>query len=207
MAELFKKAQVRKEEINPVLLQEPMVLETHSCFCDTEIEELKKQAYQQGYCAGKEEEQEINEQTAVLKQNLETLLAAIPKALADLRLDLNTEIAPIIIHIVKHYFSEQITNPKALESQINQILSQINHQQKIELYLHPDDLTALQKGKLHLQAAALNNLMVKSDDALSLGGCVIKSEHGIFDASIERQIDRLKQFLLEIKQGDKRCIP
>lgn len=147
-----------------------------------------------------EEIQHEKEELRGLKQQLETLLNAIPKAIEHHRLNLSDEIADISLLITQQYFVERQANPEALRMQINHVLSQLNQQQEIELYLHPKDIALLQEEKRPLETAHIRGLHIKSDDSLTLGGCVIKTNHGVFDASIEQQIERLKDFLLEQKQ-------
>lgn len=133
--------------------------------------------------------------------SLKALLHSIPKAINDNRLALAHDIADIVLVIVQQFFINQQHNVDAISQQINHVLQQLNQKQTIELVLHPHDLALLQQGKLTLDVGTSTNLRIISDEQLRLGGCLINSEHGLFDASIERQIDQLKQFLMQIKQG------
>lgn len=166
------------------------------------IKEQMDSAYQQGYLSARAEhaqetEQEINQ----LQQQLAALIQAIPTAIAHNRLALNKDIADIVALITKNYFISQAEQPAALEQQINHILEQINSQQRIELYLHSQDIKQLKSGAINLTAHHINGLKIKQDDSLLLGGCIVKTEHGLFDASIEKQIDKLKELLIGIRQG------
>ena len=159
------------------------------------------ESYQHGFAAGKDEGIQIaDQQMSLLKQQIETSLTAIPQAIEQNRLQLNTEISDIVLLISQQFFSENEVNPKTLEQQINQLLNQLNNQQTIELHLHPQEINALQKGLIKLETTHLNGLKIKSDESLRLGGYVIKTDHGLFDASIEKQIDKLKDCLLEMRQ-------
>ena len=126
-------------------------------------------------------------------------LAAIPKAIAQNRLDLNPEIADIVLLISQQFFIEQQKDSQALSQQINQVLGQLNNKHNVELCLHPQDINALQNGAIQLDATHLNGLKIKSDESLVLGGYVLKTNHGVFDASIEKQIDKLKEVLIQLK--------
>ncbi|MFI4918184.1 MAG: FliH/SctL family protein [Legionellales bacterium] len=203
MAKLFKKAEISTEvvylndsqAIQPVLLPEQPALDL------IEVEIKTEAAYQKGYLLGKDEANAMfQQQMALLKQQLEALIASIPPAIAANKQQLNTEIADTILLVCQQFFIEKQQNGKALEQQIHHILSQISNQQTLELCLHPQDLTALKQGAIQINAAHLSGLKIKSDESLRLGGCLIKTEHGLFDASIEKQIDRLKEVLLQIRQ-------
>jgi flagellar assembly protein FliH len=187
----------KPESIIAASLEEP----APPLIAETKLEEARSAAYQEGYLSGKEAgEQLVQEEIRSLKQQLETTLMAIPKAIAQNRLDLYPEIADIILLITQHYFIEKSSDQSALEHQINHILSQLNEQHSVELHLHPQDVSILQKGMIQLESMHLNGLKIISDNTLALGGCVVKTNHGSFDASIEKQIDKLKSFLLQLKQ-------
>lgn len=181
-------------EIEPELINE-------SALHLKEVEILKNEAYQEGYKLGKEEGKAIAEQQMLqIKQQLETTLLAIPQAIEQNRLALNKEIADIVLHVVQQFFAEKEANPQILAQQINQLLKQLNSQQSIELYLHPKEIELLQNGLIQLHTHHLNGLKIKANDNLALGGYVIKTEHGMFDASIEKQIERLKELLIQLRQ-------
>ncbi|WP_133135595.1 FliH/SctL family protein [Legionella rowbothamii] len=168
---------------------------------ESQCELIRQEAYEQGYLAGMTEEQaRLGQEKSQNQQQLEQMLASLPQAVAQNRLDLANEIADIVLLISKQFFVENSNNQQALSQQINHILTQLNDKQSVELYLHPQDIVALQNGTMQLSAAHLNGLKIKTDESLALGGYVLKTNHGIFDASIEKQIDKLKEVLLQLKQ-------
>ncbi len=184
--------------VNSKIEPEPIV---ESMLNLEEVEVLKNEVYQEGYRLGKEEGKAIVEQQMLqLKQQIETTLAAIPQTIEQHRLALSQEIADIVLHITQQFFVEKESNPQILEQQINQLLKQLNGKQSIELYLHPKEIELLQDGLIQLHTPHLNGLKIKANDSLVLGGYVIKTEHGIFDAGIEKQIERLKELLIQLRQ-------
>lgn len=168
---------------------------------ETDTMDLQKQAYEQGYLDGKNEAEKLAiQEYSALKQHLQALISSIPDAIAKHRLGLNVEIAEIVAMISQQLFLEKQTSSDALTQQINQILLQINSKESLELQLHPQDLNALQKGTIQLSTNLSHKLTVKANPNLVLGGCLVKTEHGLFDGSIEKQIDKLKQVLIQIRQ-------
>jgi flagellar assembly protein FliH len=209
MAKIIKQALISPETITlGTTLAEPSyehnerdILNTTQ-LNETYLEELREQAFQQGFESGiKEGQNRTEQQIEGLKHELENLLLSIPQAITQCRMELSNEIADVALLISQEYFTEQQRNPEALQAQINQILNQINNEQNIELCLHPEDIKLVQKANIQLETAHLNHLKIKADDGLTLGGCLIKTEHGIFDASIETRIERLKDYLIQMKQG------
>ncbi|KTD51317.1 FliH/SctL family protein [Legionella quateirensis] len=174
---------------------------------ETDLEELRTQAFQQGFIAGQKEGMLLAEQQmAQSKQDLETLLSAIPQAIEQNRLHLHDEIADIILLITQEYFIEQQQKPEALHQQINQILRQLNSKQSIELHVHPDEIKTLHQANIKLETAHLNGLLIKADPGLAPGGCLIKTEHGVFDASLETRLERLKEILIHMKHGRQHAL-
>lgn len=167
------------------------------------LEQIKDEArdlgYHQGYSEGVAY-QKVELQTQITQ--VQELLNQIPIAIAASRQQLSTEIADIVLIIVQQFFINQQISKEAIAHQINQTLTQINDKQEIELLLNPRDMELLQQGLIHLDLKTCKGLRIVPNEQLRLGGCQIKSEHGLFDAGIERQIDNLKQLLLQIKTGE-----
>lgn len=146
----------------------------------------------------------LAQEHALLKKQtntLNTLLHSIPQAISDNRQQLSSDIADIVLLIVSKFFIHQQQSKDAITHQITQIVTQLNEKQNLEISLHPHDLALIQQGDMTIDLLSCKNLRLKSDDQLRLGGCIITSEHGVFDASIERQIDNLKQVLLKMRDG------
>lgn len=174
-----------------------------------ELERIKDLAREEGYKSGFNQGlsdglAQANMQVTEQVNALNGLLQSIHSAISENRLQLSTEIADIVFGIAQQFFIQQQQNKESIAHQIAQILTQLNDKQNIELSLHPHDLALLQQGQVTIDMGQCKNLRITPDTGLRLGGCIIKSEHGVFDASIERQIDNLKQVLLQIKQGEPR---
>ena len=166
------------------------------------IEERLELARQKGFEQGRQ--QNIAEADVSMSERAEMfdrLLATIPNAINDNRLALRTEIADIVWSITKQFFIQQQLSKDTIIFKVMETLEQLNEAQHIELFLHPNDLAFLHQENIQLDLKRFKHLRISPDDHLILGGCKIKTEHGLYDASIERQIDRLKDVLLELK-GD-----
>ncbi|MDR3501310.1 MAG: FliH/SctL family protein [Legionella sp.] len=204
MATLYKNVLVSEEEIYlsqeaPEITEE--IISATPTVDDAQWEQIRQEAYEQGYLAGATEERtRLEQENSQRQQQLTQMIASLPQAMAQNRLDLANEIADIVLLISKQFFVENSNNQHALSQQINHILTQLNDKQSVELCLHPQDIAALQNGTMQLSAAHLNGLKIKTDESLALGGYVLKTSHGVFDASIEKQIDKLKEVLLQLKQ-------
>lgn len=138
--------------------------------------------------------------TNEIVQQLKNVLQTIPDALNESRLALKTDIADIVLVILQQFFIHQQSSKEAIAQQITGVLAHLNDKQKIILALNPQDLILLRQGTLNIDFSQYKDLNVIADETLTLGGCRIKTEHGLFDAGLERQIDCLKHALLQIKK-------
>lgn len=191
MAKLLKEITVDEQ---PILLYQTAILTQETTFDASQLQEAKQKSYE----LGKKEGLEIaHNQLGQLQKKLESLMHSIPEALIKARLSLQEEMVQILWSIIQGFFIEKQKNKEALALQINDIIKHLNDQE-VELHLHPDDL----KASLQLNTSALKYLHIKGNDSLKLGGCFIKTNHGLFDASIESQVDKLKEKLLQLRQGN-----
>ncbi|MCW8451427.1 FliH/SctL family protein [Legionella quinlivanii] len=172
---------------------------------DDFLEEIRQQAFAAGFQAAEtkytEENQckmqELEMQSTVLKQ----LLDQIPVALKNYQETLRDQIADIVLLISKHFFSNQISSKEAIIFQIEQAINYLNHKENIEIFLHPQDLALVQQSKLKIDFSECRHLKFIPDETLILGGCRIRNDHGLIDASIEQQIDKLKRMLVQLRQS------
>lgn len=160
-----------------------------------DVEQARSESYAQGFSEGV-----IQERNRLIEKekSLDSLLQSIPTAINKNRLLLTTEIADIVLLITQQLFINQQQNKETLVHQITHIMTQLNEKHTIEIALHPNDLALLQDVDLR----QYKNMRILADESLRLGGCIVRSEHGVFDAGIERQIDNLKRVLLQMKQGE-----
>lgn len=205
MTEVFKQV-ICSDEVMHLGTLKPEITEVNDPL--KEREESKKTGYQLGLKQGMTEglqqaKEQAAKENAELGQQLSQLLKAIPHAVSENRLALKSEIADIVLAITQQFFVHQQQNKEVLSQQITAALNQINDKQNLTLVLNPQDLALLQQGELNIDLSQCKDISLQADENLQLGGCLIRSEHGFFDASIERQIDRLKQVLLQIR-GQKR---
>ncbi len=183
----------------------PVIQEVPHCVRDDAIiirdnDKARDDGYSQGLTDGIDQEQaRLHDQFSTLS----ALLHSIPEAISENRRILSAEIADIVLLIAHKLFINQQQNKESIAHQITQIIAELNNKQNIAIALHPRELALIQQGGIHIDTQACKNLTLLPDVSLRLGGCIVKSEHGVFDAGIERQIDNLKQVLLHMRGLDE----
>lgn len=199
-----------KEDVNQQAIEKRHGTK-EECKCKSELAHLKNEYFQMGYEQGREKG--ITEGISLEKRNkhaeknnlttlLKSLIKQVPSEISSLREDLRQDIAHIVLSIVQPIFVQRQLDRSWLFKQINQILTQLNHRQEVELILHPEDIEQLQAHKIHLKTAHLRSLKICSDDQIFSGGCRIKTQHGLFEISIEKQLQQLREKLMNIQPGE-----
>ncbi len=170
------------------------------------FEEGKLSGYEQGYKEGQIAgasalEQDLAEDISYFKQTAKRLLDTIQQEINNAKKLQAQEIAGIVMHIISQLFLQRQVSEVWVLEQVNRVLSTLSHEQRVMLYLHPQDIQRMQKQKISLNAAHLDALKICADEGLSLGGARIKTNHGEFDLSVDRQLSRLKELLADIQKG------
>lgn len=153
------------------------------------IEEAHEQAYetrQHGFEEGKQEA------LAQYTQQISQALLQVQK-MAD---DMEPEYVALITDCVQHVLNIELrTNPEAIIGVVRKALEDARQQREIIVRVHPADAEALEKNKNRLLEilARANNVEVRADASVSRGGCVVVTELGSIDASLERQLEALGQ--------------
>lgn len=151
--------------------------------------------FDEGFQAGAQATQNaLNDQINMI----ETLIQSIPDALLRAQDKMKDEMTNIVLMITQQFFVEQ-HHHGSIAQLVTNTLKHIHDQQNIQLALHPQDISRLQQDSLSIDLSRCNNLKIVPDESLTLGGCVIHNDHGVFNASIERQIDNLKTMLLDMR--------
>ncbi len=106
---------------------------------------------------------------------------------------LAVELAQRVLH------RELRTSPEAVEDLASAALAQVSWCQRITLRLHPDDARSLEAAHPRL-AAQLDpgaELRLETDPTLARGACLVETEAGDVDASVEVQLAALERALLD----------
>lgn len=127
------------------------------------------------------------------------LLDRIAGELVDERARLLSEIRPellqLVLAIAREVLGREVAaDPSVIENTLSQALQNLHFATRIVVRLHPDDLALLESNpeQWRPQTAQLEWL---PDPAIERGGCMIESDRGGFDATLEAQLRTLHQAL------------
>lgn len=157
-----------------------------------ELEQIRQQAYDEGYAQGQEAgyatgaqqmRTEIG-QVQALMQQLQTELNQIDAQLAQSLLDLSLEIARKMVGETLR------VNPEIILNIVNEAIGSLPHfNQHAHLVLHPDDAELVRK---HMgDQLSHSGWKLLGDARIGRGGCRVETAHTKVDATVEARWQRI----------------
>ncbi len=141
-----------------------------------ECEALKKTAHEEGFKEGLE--------------NFNTHLIHFDKQLHLIRMDLQRQILPLALKAAKKIVAEQLSlAPETIVDIVIQAIAPAVQNQRFTLYVNKADkeLLELQRGKIKEILEQVQTLAIVERSDIAQGGCIIETESGIINATIENQ--------------------
>ena len=170
----------------------------------------KQEGLQLGTIKGKEEgEKEALKQLAPLIESLKNLINQIKNAQTAILKNQEKEILHLCIQMAQKIIHTEIQqNPQIVLANLREGLKSVGRHKITAIKLNPRDLDLLQKSKENISQSILNlqGIDLKGDPTLLQGGCLIETDLGYVDASIENQVQELKK-TFEETQGDIKSEP
>jgi type III secretion system HrpE/YscL family protein len=162
-----------------------------------QAEELRQRGYDDGYQEGLGRYTE--ETTRALRQ------------VDQLKAGLEPEYVKLVRVCVEKVLGQELkTNPDAVIGIVRNALRSATQQREIIVRIHPDDAEHLRKNQRRLLdvLARASGIEVRDDAAIQRGGCVVLTELGTIDASLERQLQAIEDALQdELAQGPAEDAP
>lgn len=143
---------------------------------EEECEQLKDQAKEEGFSEGL---QKFNEHLIYFDIQVRLI-----------RMELQKQILPLALKAAKKIVGEQLTlNPETIVDIVIQTLAPVTQNHRFIIYVNKADKEILeaQKPKIKNILDQLQVLTIHERNDISPGGCIIETESGIINASIENQ--------------------
>ena len=90
-------------------------------------------------------------------------------------------------------------NPEAIFGAVREAVASLGESNRFEIRLHPEDIEAVRAARGEsspLPHGSGVSVRLEADPSLIRGDCIIESEHGHVDASLEARIQRVREALL-----------
>jgi len=150
--------------------------ETYRKEVDEECEKLREKARNAGFDEG----------LATFNEHL----IAFDKALRELRLELQNSIIPLALKAAKKIVGKELeSHPETIVDIVLQTLAPVTQNQRITIYVNKADKEILETNRPRIKKVLehIQNLSIQDRSDIAPGGCVIETESGIINATIENQ--------------------
>ncbi|MBM9537434.1 FliH/SctL family protein [Desulfobulbus alkaliphilus] len=162
-----------------------------------DVEAIREEAYNQG----------VADQAARSQADFMTTCQAfaeasqkIDKQRKELLRQSRGEMINLIIALSRKIIARELDTPRnIIAATLEAALEQAITSEEFYVSLHPDDLVFAEEKAPEIIAAirGLERIVFKTDDTITRGGCLVESKICLVDATIETQLENLKDFLEE----------
>ncbi len=173
----------------------------------TRAAEIESEAYGQGYEQGQKDGEELGRrQFGVRLQHLESVLENLKKETGALGRKYEAQMVQVCLLVAGKLLEKEITRDGDLISRVlNASLEKAVEGSSIIVHLSPRDRENLDEEFLaRLSSPGGNSIEVKVDASVKRGGCLIETEFGLIDASLESRWNAMLETInqtLEEKTG------
>jgi len=161
-----------------------------------EKDEEFNRGYSEGEEKGKQEEldrlQELFDKLSVTIQETVDFKAQLMKEAEKTIVDMAFEFARTIVG------ESVVTQEEIIRSHAKKTLEYIVDESKLVFHVHPDDVAQFDEKEKFIPKKYLDHIEIVADEAVSRGGCILETNSGMVDATIEVQIAELEK---SVKRG------
>lgn len=181
---------IRKEDFEELLsakkLLEMAESESEKAVQDAHNESvsIKEKAYQDGFQEGLNQ---FNEQMLLFEDKLKVLRHELQKA-----------VLPLVLKATKKIIGEELKqNPQSILSIVLQSIKNVAQAKVVKLYVSKSDLEILEseKNELKKNFENLESFQIEERSDMEQGSCMIETERGILNATLENQYRALERAL------------
>jgi flagellar assembly protein FliH len=175
------------------------------------IATAQKESYDKGYaqamtdCEEQYAKRLQEECQRVMKPQLEQmnhLVAAVQSAWKQFGASVENVVITLSLAAAERVVKKEVQNDdRIILNQIREGLKRISGVEHLKLRLHPDDEKIVRQSRTELLAHvdSVRDIVVEPDESVSRGGCILESESGSVDATVETQTKKMAELLTEAR--------
>ncbi len=181
-----------------------------------EAEQLKQDAYQSGKQQGYAEAQgelevliktrseeianrTVEEKIGMIYPAMQAAVEGLQQEQINWRRVWDATALEICLSVAEKMIRHEIkTRPESVRAMMSEALKLASGTQHIKFQMNPVDVAQLAEGTKAFisQLTGCQTCEIIEDESISSGGCIIETQHGTIDATIEAQLDRISQELI-----------
>ncbi|HSI82144.1 MAG TPA: HrpE/YscL family type III secretion apparatus protein [Candidatus Methylacidiphilales bacterium] len=147
------------------------------------FESEKKRGYEAGLDEGREQ---------IATQLMETAMDSVTNMAA-----MEERIVDVVVRSLKKILGD-MDNREVVVKVVQRALEMVRNQKQVLLRVSPGDVTSVQErlDELMRRFPAIDVIDVKADSRLKAGGCILETDVGMVEASVDVQVEAIKNALL-----------
>ncbi|OGQ94850.1 MAG: hypothetical protein A2521_11280 [Deltaproteobacteria bacterium RIFOXYD12_FULL_57_12] len=159
------------------------------------IDEIKEEAFKKGRLTGMKE---AEEQFGAVTQALAAALEDIAQLRSEILTNSTEDMLKLVLAIAEQVIRSEITVRKdVILTTLNEALQAAIRSDEFHVRVNPDDLAMAteKKSQFLSRIAGLKNINFEADPKISPGGCIVESQFGRVEATIESQFAEIRRHL------------
>lgn len=169
------------------------------------LKPVEEKAYGEAYNLGLKEgrEKAFNDSTAFIKeavQNLESIIASIKNFKKQIFIDNEAHLVKTLFHLAKALALKEISGDQtAILNVLRKALENAQYDEEITIRVNPQDEQFLETVKKDVGSPLerIQKVKLEANEGISRGGCIVETNYGMVDATVEQRIQKL----LEVLEG------
>tara|TARA_B110000503_G_scaffold136934_1_gene220248 strand:- start:720 stop:1592 length:873 start_codon:yes stop_codon:yes gene_type:complete len=164
---------------------------------------LKEEAQNEGYIAGEQQATDDQQREQAARENEFEQLKTVFTSGLDTQLDRVEAFAiDIAFAAITRLVGERVRDEQFNRAVISSALADIRGAQTVTIHVSEQDFKAMSSFEAVLRAEGrYSDVLFTADPRVSVGGCMIETDNGIWDARLETQLQRLRD---AVKQSSER---
>ncbi|HFQ81042.1 MAG TPA: hypothetical protein ENK33_06690, partial [Desulfobacterales bacterium] len=164
---------------------------------ESRVAEIEQEARDRGFAAGREEAKEAGKVELHRKSGrIDELLNLISKERGELYAEYQKGVELIVQALLERIlFHEVSVNPRVIVACLKAALGYVVENSNVTVHLHPNDLERLKESGLDDPEllVRVKNLEMVDDPLISEGGCLLETDFGEVDATLELRREKLNK--------------
>ncbi len=156
---------------------------------------LEQEAYEKGFAQGQRDGAALGKkQYETLTNRLSALVIGLEKAIEEHVLSFEPQLVSIVKTIVYAIIQQEVsTNPKIIQTSLKEALSHVVDQTRVRIHLNPDDMEFIEDimGAVREELSRLKDFEIIPDTNIGRGGCILETDFGLIDATLERRFKEI----------------
>lgn len=173
-----------------------VVLKNDRLVSELAIHEAEQESFQRGFEAGqKTMAEQLVEQRKQILELQRGVIQSLQQVLPGLVRQHEAALVELAVACAKRVIGETPVSIERLQAVIREATTGLQATSKYEVYLNPADLAVLREIQGGLSPAD-KKAEYLGDSGVARGGCIVKSQFGMVDATLETKLRRMEQEVL-----------